>query len=333
MRARLAAWTALVVLVTAGCSASGGGDARPPGDLTLVSLNVLHGAACPPDSDGCRLPDRVALLMRLVEDAGCPDVVALQEVSPRVREEVERHAGTTCGGRYREAWVADTAIDRELVLTSLEVERVERRTLAGGMRTALWVALRAPIGDVQLVVTHVGAGGRSDGTGGGACLPRTCPPPCDPAGTPHQCQVTQVGALLDEVRGDDVALVVGDFNLVPTAPPLRALLAAHDLVDAYLAAGNPECDPSSGEGCTGGRDDTSVAALSDPAARETERIDYAFVAAGDACEPELDGPADADGDGAATGLFAARPATNGPGGLVWPSDHAGVSVDLSCAEG
>ena len=34
-----------------------------------------------------------------------------------------------------------------------------------------------------------------------------------------------------------------------------------------------------------------------------------------------------------TGLFANQPASNGPGGLVYLSDHTGVGADLSCRKG
>ena len=326
MRRRLCALLLVLAAVGLGCSGdddSGGGTGAD--ELTVVSLNVLHGAACPPDSDGCRLPDRMALTLRLVEEAGCPDVVALQEVSPRVRTTLLELLPDTCDGKYEEVWVADESIDRELVLTTLTSTAKERRTLAGGMRTALWTRLDTDIGEVDLVVTHLGAGGNSDGTGGGLCLRRTCPPPCEPDMTLHACQLVQLGALLDEKRddGERPAVVVGDFNLVPSAPPLVSFVRDQDLEDVHVAARQPECDPSTGVGCTGGRADDTLAALTDPASGETERIDYAFVAAGDECDP---------GYGSGTGLFAHEPSTDGPGGLVWPSDHVGVAVQLRCTE-
>ena len=319
--ARRFAWLLAVLLVAAGCSGSGDGVDRS-GTLTLVSLNVLHGLICPPETDGCQLPDRVALTMRLVEERGCPEVVALQEVSTRILSAVRRLVPRTCGGRYREVWVPDRSIDRELVLTTLTSTAKERRTLAGGMRTVLWTRLEGVLGDVDLLVTHLGANGNSDGTGGGLCTPQTCHPPCRATMTLHQCQLVQLGAMLDEKRGDDrIGVVAGDFNLVPTAPPLVDFVRRRHLIDTYVAAGRPECDPASGEGCTGGRDDASVTELQDPAINENERIDYAFVATTEDCTPRY---------GTGTRLFADEPVTDGPGGLAWPSDHIGVAVELSC---
>ena len=100
---------------------------------------------------------------------------------------------------------------------------------------------------------------------------------------------------------------------------------------SHLAAGNAECDPATGVQCTSGRDDKTIATLKDPTARESERIDFIFVKPPTGCRPVFDPAADADGDGVGTGLFAAAPAIDGPGGLVWPSDHTAVSMDVSCA--
>jgi len=68
---------------------------RPPpaGDVTVVSMNVLHGAFCG-DGNHCQAPDRVALLARLIEAAKCPDVVALQEISSWIYDLAQRTAGT-----------------------------------------------------------------------------------------------------------------------------------------------------------------------------------------------------------------------------------------------
>ena len=67
----------VITVVTAACSA---GDKTPKSgtptsttsnatrDLTVVSMNVLHGASCA-DGNHCQAPDRVALLARLIEEA------------------------------------------------------------------------------------------------------------------------------------------------------------------------------------------------------------------------------------------------------------------------
>jgi hypothetical protein len=72
--------------------------------------------------------------------------------------------------------------------------------------------------------------------------------------------------------------------------------------------------------------------LKNPASKETERIDFP-VREGAQLQGQFDTPKDRDKDGLGTGLFADQPATNGPGGLVYLSDHTGVGADLSCRKG
>jgi endonuclease/exonuclease/phosphatase family metal-dependent hydrolase len=343
---RCLAVAAVATLLAAGCSdddsddradpASGTTEAPAPrdGDLRLVSINLLHGILCT-DGDHCDAPNRVELLARQLEAARCPDVVALQEISPWMHDLVRDRAETMCGGDYEVVFptIEQSYIDLETVLTRLPARDARREVLAQGFRRALRVTLDSPMGPVDLVVTHTGTGAGSDSMGGGppcGAGRQACPPPCDAEGTIFACQITQVAELLDGRPTEDRAagVLVGDLNLVPGAPPVRSLLD-RGWMDSFLEAGNPECDPATSVGCTGGRDDASLASLQDPTSRERERIDYALVSPG-ACEPRFDAPDDDDGDGIGTGLFADEPAVDGPGGLAWPSDHVGVALDLSC---
>jgi endonuclease/exonuclease/phosphatase family metal-dependent hydrolase len=299
-----------------------------------VSLNLLHGILCT-DGDHCDAPGRVELLAREIEAVDCPDVVALQEISPWMNDLVRARAETLCGGEYEVVFPAldESYIDVEMVLSRLPASGARRQVLAQQFRRALRVTLESRMGPVDLVVTHTGTGTGSDDLGGGVPCGAgrlSCPPPCDPEGTVFACQITQVAELLEGRPTADRAagVLVGDLNLVPEAEPVRALLG-RGWLDAYLEAGNPECDPTSSLGCTGGRDDATLESLRDPTSRERQRIDYAIVAPG-ACPPRFDSADDGDGDGLGTGLFAAEPAPDGPGGLAWPSDHVGVALDLAC---
>src|SRR5690606_4054126 len=94
-------------------------------------------------------------------------------------------------------------------------------------------------------------------------------------------------------------------------------IEAAGFVDTHLAAGNPECDPATGEQCTSGRVDDAMTDLLDPASIQTERIDFLFLGGERDCE--VDDP---------TGLFNAGPAE---GDLAFPSDHTGVQATLRCA--
>ena len=121
-------------------------------------------------------------------------------------------------------------------------------------------------------------------------------------------------------------------KLVSTRPIPAGLLAA-GCVDSHLASGNTKRAITTGVNCTLGRADQSLDALKDPTAKKTERIDFTFVKPPSSCTVAFDPLSDDNRDGLSTGLFASTPAVNGPGGLVWTSDHTAVSADLSCTKG
>jgi endonuclease/exonuclease/phosphatase family metal-dependent hydrolase len=134
------------------------------------------------------------------------------------------------------------------------------------------------------------------------------------------------------------AVATGDFNESP-GTFVYEQLTSRGWIDSYLAAGNPECDPLTGVGCTSGRDDATLTELESPASNETERIDYVFVippGSGSVCRPTLDPATDADSDGTATRIFDDDPnpfaPTCGPlpSAICWPSDHEGTELDLNC---
>ncbi len=296
--------------------------------LTLVTMNVLHGALCDDGALHCAVEDRMALLARHVESAGCPDVIALEEVAPWWRNLLIARGRTLCGGAYHVVSppVGVPYFDAETVLSKFPTSAARRFELAArvSQRRALRVVVTAPAGRVVLVATHVGTGADDNGLGGASCTQtHDCPPPCDATGAAFACQIVQLRdiALAQPDDGRIATLIVGDMNLVPSARFLRTLTRA-GFVDTYHAAGRPECNRSTGAGCTSGRDDTHLATLRDPNAREHVRIDDIFLRPASGCTPVY---------GPKTGLFAATPATHGPGGLAWVSDHTGVELDLACA--
>jgi endonuclease/exonuclease/phosphatase family metal-dependent hydrolase len=306
-------WLVLVVLVAAGCSS---GDDASPASIHVVSQNVLHGIACPPDSDGCDLPGRAALFAQQLDEGGCPELVGLQEANEAVLDALRPELGDACDGRYEVVFDGDDGVDREVVLTTLPVLGTERIRLAGPLRTALWVRVAADVGVVDFVTTHLASG--SDDR---PCDERLCPPPCDAAGSVNTCQAVQVLRFARRVAHEDGVVVVGgDLNARADEPAVVAVRRA-GFEDTHLAAGNPECDARAGDQCTSGRADDSLRDLTDPSSRQQERIDYLFVGGSRSCETRRP-----------TGLFNAAPADPpGAGGLVFPSDHTGVETTLSCA--
>ena len=293
----------------------GAGEAAPQrqhASVRLVSQNILHGVGCAPDSDSCQVGERVALFMAQLAEAGCPELVSIQEANERIVGLVSGEAGT-CG--YEVVWDGDPGLDREVVLTTLEVVDSQRRLLADRFRSAYLVRVVSPVGVIDFLTTHLAAGADDR-----ACSPGLCPPPCDATGSLRTCQARQVLEFAAEAALDGgVTVVGGDLNDSAGSPAL-AVFDEAGYVDSHLAAGHGECDPASGTGCTAGREDTTLTGMADPSSpfsRQSSRIDYLLYSA-----PGRDCAA-----GEGTGLFNAVPAT---GDLAFPSDHTGVALTLVC---
>jgi endonuclease/exonuclease/phosphatase family metal-dependent hydrolase len=330
---RRLAVVACLALATVAAGAPGvagpGGPTEDDGrDLTVVNFNVLHGAFCPAESENCQLADRMELLGRRLEEAQCPDVVGMQEVSRRVYDQIKRQPVIEACD-YEIVLARPKNLDQEVVLTSLKVKSKKVVELVGNLRTASRVVLASDIGPVVVVVTHQD-GDRAPGEPGAdaTCTERACPPPCE-VGSPFLgCQTTVAADLADDAGGKKaIRVLMGDFNVTSDSARMQGLVA-DGWVDTHLAAGNPECDPS-GAGCTSGRRDEVVDDMKDPNARQLERIDFTFVKPPKRCSPVFDPDGDADGDGLGTGIWDDA-VTDGPGGMVFVSDHSATSVDLSC---
>jgi endonuclease/exonuclease/phosphatase family metal-dependent hydrolase len=312
---------AIAMLLAAACSSDGATTARDepvstarPAQVRVVSQNLLHGLACPPDSDRCQLADRVALFVQQLEDAGCPELVGVQESFTDMVAMLETEVGGVCDGRYEVVWDDSEGLDREVVLTTLLVLGSQRERLAGPLRSAFWVRVAADVGVVDFVSTHLASG--SDDR---PCSADVCPTPCEPDDFVNACQARQTLAFAERMSAPDSVLVLGgDFNAAP-GEPTYTITSEAGYTDTHLEAGNPECDPQSGAQCTSGRDDTSIAVLSDPTSTNRERIDFLWWGGGRACTSV-----------APTGLFNAAPAVDAPGGFAFPADHTGVEATLEC---
>jgi endonuclease/exonuclease/phosphatase family metal-dependent hydrolase len=245
-------------------------------------------------------------------------VVSVEESDPVMDRYLKRAvrgstdgAARLCAGRYRIVGLGDPSSDREVVLTTLPVLGHERVRLAGPLRDALYVRVKASLGALDVVATHLASG--SDDR---PCDPATCRAPCQARDTLKTCQGREAAALLDARRSPrTVGVLMGDLNAEPTI----AAIEAHGDVDTYVAAGNAACDPVTGTGCTGGREDKDLSDLTNPSARQVERIDYVFLATKRRCR--VPPP---------TGLFAAAPASVPLDHLVFASDHTGVRARISC---
>ena len=309
-------------------------------DLTFATINILHGLPC--GGDFCRQEDRVILAGQFIVARGCPDVVAFQEVinlsgNPSVVTAVQNNLLDVCPFPYQVVYIPGNTVDDSLLLTRYPTIATELRRLYVNFRNVLYARIDHPAGPVDVFSTHLASG--SDG-GSNPCGV-ACPAECVAAGavTVRDCQAVQTALMVQEVHDVDTpAVLMGDFNSTPGSF-IYHQFADRGWNDAYLAAGGPECDSGSGIGCTSGREDAALTDLESPTLNVSERIDYIFVVPpgpGSSCAATLDSPADADGDGTATRLFADVPnpfaPTCGaaPNPICWPSDHDGVQADINC---
>lgn len=308
-------------------------------DFTVATLNILHGLGC--GADFCRQEDRVVLAGQFIVDRGCPDIVALQEVinigGPSVVTAVQNHLLDICPFPYELVYMAGNNIDDSLLLTRYPAIATELRFLKNNFRNVLFARIDHPAGALDVFSTHLA----SSSDGGPNPCGANCPPECVAAGavTLRDCQAVQTALMVEELH--DIAppaVLLGDFNS-PPGSFVYGQFVDRGWVDAYLAAGNPECDPGTGIGCTSGREDGALTDLESPALNVDRRIDYAFLvpaASGSSCAGVLDTGADADGDGTATRLFADVPnpfapsCGPAPDPVCWASDHNGVQADINC---
>jgi endonuclease/exonuclease/phosphatase family metal-dependent hydrolase len=304
-------------MTLAACGSSSSSGEKAAGTraaVTAVSQNILHGDACPAATDRCHVADRVALFTRQLADANCPQLVGLEEANRAIVDLFRESLPKICNGKYRIVSDDDPSLDREVVFTTLPVLGSQRTRLAGLFRTAFWVRVAAPVGAVEFVMTHL-----SSGSDDRPCDSQTCPKPCKASDKVGTCQARQVVDRIHKLRvADDVVIFGGDLNAKPNEPIARVIRDS-GAIDTHLAAKNPECNPTTGAHCTSGRVDTDMSDLENGSSRETERIDYLWLLTKRSCTI-----------GKPTGLFNATPATNGPSGLAFPSDHTGVTATVVC---
>lgn len=312
---------ATLILAAAACSGNGGEratktapDAKP---VRVLSLNVLHGLFCPAETDFCHAPDRAEMVARGIERAGCPELIGFQEIGPRQEEVVPASMARVCGGRYKLAWQGVASPDREMVFTTLPILDRGYLDLAAFPWEAYWVRVDSSLGAVDFLTTHLASSANNP-----PCRPGQCPAVCPEGITTNECNAIEVLQLLtSRPPGAAVTIASGDFNAMPGDPTLTTFTKA-GFVDAWLAAGNPECAPATGAGCTAGRErpENPLDGLDVADGRYAERIDFVLARPASTCA--LDTRAHG---------FADKPLDPPFRGLYWPSDHGGVLAEIRCS--
>lgn len=181
--------------------------------------------------------------------------------------------------------------------------------------TAYWVQVDSGIGTVDFLTTHLASSSNDP-----ICDAESCPPVCPPGIRTNQCNGLEVLEFLDQnADPSGTTIVGGDFNARPGEPTIQAFVDA-GYTDSWLAAGNAECDPATGVGCTGGGNaQTELAGLDDPTRLMSGRIDYLMVRAAPDCAATF-----------AVEGFANVPLDDPIDGLFWVSDHTGLLGTVRC---
>ena len=313
----------LVVFVALGCSSGDESDsaattqpapaAKP---IRVVTFNLLHGLFCPAETDWCKAPDRVAIFAELVEQAGCPDLIGLQEIGVRLEQLIPSMVDSLCDGQYEIAWQPGNSPDREMVLSRLPIRERGYLDIANFPWEAYWVRVDTASGPAVFLTTHFASSSNNP-----PCAPGRCPPICAAGIETNLCNAVEVVDFFKQ-RTPPAALtiVAGDLNAEPGSPTVTTLTDA-GFRDAWLAAGRPECDPTTHLGCTGGGNAPEPFVGMDTAAGPgyNERIDFVLVRPGAGCDIDVDAAA-----------FADKPRTAPLNGMYWPADHAGVQATIGC---
>lgn len=315
----------LVALVALGCSSGDSGSTtsttagpvRAGKPVRVVTLNLLHGLFCPKQTDWCKAPDRVAIFAELVERAGCPDLIGLQEIGMRLEQLIPSVVETMCDGAYTIAWQAAASPDREMVLSRLPIQDRGYLDIANFPWEAYWVRVDTDAGPVDFLTTHFASSSNNP-----PCAPGRCPPICATGIETNLCNAVEVVDFFDR-RTPRAALtiVAGDLNAEPGSRTVTTFIDA-GFRDAWLAGGRRECDPKTHLGCTGGGSapEPFVGMDTEAGPGYNERIDYVLVRPGAGCDISVD----ADG-------FADKPRSSPRNGMYWPADHAGVQAAIGCA--
>jgi endonuclease/exonuclease/phosphatase family metal-dependent hydrolase len=325
----------------------------------------------PDEGNQCRLAERVELLFKHLVAIGCPDIVTLQEIVDRefvlrggagatvgpldsarvlIEAQLELQA-QACDFQYELLYLPVSSTffegtDEELILSRYPILKAESRLLHSALypffaRHVLFARIDHPVGPVDVFTTHLSseadfatnACNSMVDFGGGLVISVPCPLECDSLQTVRECQAQQL-ALFVEGRHDvrTPAYVSGDMNADPGSNEYETFVGS-GWVDTHLAAGNLECDPATGLGCTTGRDEIG-GELEAPELNVDRRIDYVFMVPGDpALHCRL-----VRATKRRSGLFAAEPnpfvddCGPTPLPICWTSDHSGNFGNIRCSK-
>ena len=303
--------------------------------VEVATINVLHGfpppiSGCAEYTDNCLAPIRVDILWKyLADDVGCPEIIALQEISPRWFEIIPEKLPALCGGEHVLLTENVGQIDQEMILTTLPVIDHARTELAGGpIWSAHWAQLDAGNGlIVDVFATHYASSAFNPPCDNSHPV-TSCPSYCPTDGDLGSCHPFQtLDFLAGRAAAGSLVLIVGDLNKQINDARLQTLLNS-GFIDTHLAANIPECPPQGGANCTsgiGGPGDLDGLDIAEQTLRS--RIDFILAAPPVGCELLVD-VGDADEDGTHTGLWADKPLDEPVEGLYWASDHTGVQADI-----
>ncbi len=302
--------------------------------IEVATINVLHGlsfaSGCAEHTDQCLAPTRIDILWDYLDtQTGCPEIIALQEISARQQEIVPEKLPDLCDGEHVLLTENLGLPDQEMILTTLPIIDERRVELAGAPTwSAHWAQLDAgDSGIVDVFATHFASSSFNL-----PCDPSepvtTCSAACPEGSLLGDCHPYETLEFLEaNAAPESLELVIGDLNK-PIDDPRIATLTDAGFIDTYLEAGLPECDETTSVGCTSGiGGETELDGLDIAEQSPGSRIDFILARPPDGCSLVVDTD-DSDGDRTPTGHWANAPLSEPIEGLFWAADHVGIVADV-----
>ena len=256
----------------------------------------------------------MAIFAELVEQAGCPDLIGLQEIGTRLEQLIPPMVETLCDGGYTIAWQAAASPDREMVLSRLPIVERGYLDIANFPWEAYWVRVDTPSGPVDFLTTHFASSSNNPD-----CQPGRCPPVCCDGHLDQPVQRGRGRRLLPATPGEAVAVDRGRRPERGTRVATLTTLTDAGFRDAWLESGRPECDPATHVGCTGGGDAPEPFVGMDTERGRGLRRSHRLCA-GATGRRIVMSTLEVAG-------FADKPRSSPLNGMFWPADHAGRAGD------
>ena len=295
----------------------------------MIAINQLHGITeCGAAStENCQAADRMTILFRYIEEAGCPELVGLTEVARDVQGVLLPNDSPTCATGRTSCCTSRPTRRTVMILTSLPIVANQTVDTAGPPWEAGWVQVESDLGPIDFLMTHFASSSFNP-----PCDAELCPPICETGVEMGTCKAVEVVDFLEQnADPEESASSRGTSTPRSTAPgwprsatrgtrtsgrsgATRSAIRRRERGCTCCVAGPPVLD-----------------GLDAPDITFDERIDFILARTPEGCELAVDTLDDLNDNGTSAGVFAGTPSDPPVNGIYWPADHAGVQAELFCS--